>query len=253
MEFLEGETLAERLLRGRIPLPDVLRYGAQIAAALDKAHRHGVVHRDVKPGNIMLTKSGVKLLDFGLAKSGVISPGADATTEQRPLTTEGAIVGPFQYMAPEQIEGGNADARSDLFALGAVLYEMLTGRRAFEGKSKPSLIAAIMSGEPKPLSDLQPLTPPGLAHVVKKCLAKDPEDRWQSASDVADELRWISESDPGTPPPMVRHGRTRERIAWAIAVVGAAVIATLVARSATRTRTPSTMMRFAIPLPPVAA
>src|SRR6059036_1882774 len=193
MELLEGESLAERLARGALPLDQVLRYGIEIAEALEKAHRAGVVHRDLKPGNVMITKSGAKLLDFGLAKETESAAGAltSLRTEKKALTEEGTIVGTFQYMAPEQIEGHQADARTDIFALGAVLYEMATGRRAFEGKTKTSLIAAIVSGRPTPVSQLQPLTPRALEHVIERCLEKDPGDRWQSAHDVAEELKWI--------------------------------------------------------------
>ncbi len=195
MELLEGETLADRLRKGPLPLEQVLRYGAQIAEGLDKAHRLGIVHRDLKPGNVMITKSGAKLLDFGLAKGVQRNISPDAPTEHhKPLTAEGTIVGTFQYMAPEQLSGDDADPRSDIFALGAVLYEMATARRAFDGKTKTSLIAAIVSSEPPPLSQVQPLTPAALEHVIRKCLAKDPEERWQSAHDIASELRWIAGS-----------------------------------------------------------
>ena len=195
MECLEGETLAKRLEKGALPLEQVLRYGAQIADALDKAHRKGIVHRDLKPGNIMLTKSGAKLLDFGLAKP--VAPLASAVTltgtrHGTPLTEEGTIVGTFQYMAPEQLEGKETDARTDIFALGAVIYEMSTGRHAFTGASNASLIAAILSSEPPAVSSIQPMIPPALDHVVKTCLAKDPDERWQSANDISRELSWIS-------------------------------------------------------------
>ena len=193
MELLEGESLADRLTKGPLPLEQVLRYGTQIADALDKAHRAGIIHRDLKPGNIMLTKSGAKLLDFGLAKTSA-PVDLQGATQHKPLTQEGTILGTFQYMAPEQLEGEEADARTDIFGFGTVLYEMATGHRAFEGKTKTSLIAAIVSGEPKPMSQIQPLTPPALEHVVRKCLSKDPDDRWQSAHDIAEELRWISEA-----------------------------------------------------------
>ena len=184
MELLEGETLADRLVRGAMPIDEVLRYGVQIAGALDKAHRSGIVHRDLKPGNIMISKSVAKLLDFGLAR--VTPPPAtfEGATEHKPLTQEGTILGTFQYMAPEQLEGEEADPRTDIFALGAVLYEMATGKRAFDGKTKTSLIAAIVQSEPPPISAIQPLTPPALEHVVQKCLAKDRDDRWQSAHDI---------------------------------------------------------------------
>ena len=197
MEHIEGEMLADRLVKGPLPHEEALRYGGQVAEALDKAHRAGVVHRDLKPGNIMLTKAGVKLLDFGLAKLGDPrgeTVGSALPTRQKPLTEEGSILGTFQYMAPEQLEGKEADERTDLFAFGAVLYEMLTGKRAFEGKSQASLIAAIMEREPKALSELKPMTPPALERLVKRCLAKDPDDRWQSARDLALEVKWIAEA-----------------------------------------------------------
>src|SRR5438270_2341217 len=197
MELLDGETLADRLLRGPLSLSDVLKYGAQIGDALGKAHREGVVHRDLKPGNIMITKTGAKLLDFGLAKSGAPAPSAATdATQHKPLTQEGMILGTFQYMAPEQLAAEEPDARTDIFAFGAVLYEMATGKHAFEGKTKTSLVAAIVSGEPKPIAELQPLTPPALEHVIRKCLAKERDDRWQSASDIAEELRWIAAERP---------------------------------------------------------
>ena len=197
MELLEGETLAERLARGPLPVPEALRLGIQIADALDRAHKSGIVHRDLKPGNIMLTKSGAKLLDFGLARPGLTGAPADLTqspTLSRPLTAEGAIVGTFQYMAPEQLEGKDADARTDLFAFGAVLYEAISGRRAFEGKSQASLIAAILDREPAPLTTLVPMLPSSLDRVVRTCLAKDPDQRWQNAADLRRELTWIAEN-----------------------------------------------------------
>src|SRR6201987_2583961 len=196
LEYLEGETLGARLRKGPLPTDQVLRYGAQIADALDKAQRRGVVHRDLKPDNIMLTKSGVKLLDFGLAKPLATAANVSnsiATMTHSPLTTEGTLVGTFQYMAPEQLEGHEADARSDLFAFGCVLYEMATGKRAFDGKSTVSVVASIMNSEPAPVSTVAPLTPPALEWVIRKCLAKDPEERWQSAADLASEIRWIQE------------------------------------------------------------
>ena len=194
MEYLEGETLADALMRGPLPLRQVYRYAREIADALDKAHRLGIVHRDLKPGNIMLTKSGAKVLDFGLAKYETAAP-AEVTeaTQQKPLTAEGSIIGTMQYMAPEQLEGADADARTDIFALGSVLYEMVTGRRAFEGKSRASLIAAIMEREPPPLSTIQPMTPAALDSLVRRCLAKDPDDRLQSARDLALSLQEIDD------------------------------------------------------------
>ncbi len=223
MEFLEGETLAQRLNRGPLPIVQVLRFGMQIADALDKAHRQGVVHRDLKPGNVMITKSGIKLLDFGLAKLQVSViqniPGVSALpTEQRALTAEGTILGTLQYMSPEQLEGRETDARTDIFALGTVLYEMATGRKAFTGKSQASLIAAILSSEPAPISTIQPMSPPAFDRVVKTCLAKDPEDRWQTPHDVMLELKWIAEggSQAGLPVTVVVRRKNRERIAWVL-------------------------------------
>ena len=186
MEYLEGETLAQRLVKGPLPLEQVLQYAIEIADALDKAHRKGVTHRDLKPGNIMLTKSGTKLLDFGLAKlkqeaAPANVPLSELPTANDPLTAQGTIVGTLQYMAPEQLEGKEVDARTDIFAFGAVVYEMATGKKAFEGKSQASVIAAILKSDPPPMSSLQPMTPPALDRVVKKCLAKEPDERWQSA------------------------------------------------------------------------
>ncbi len=220
MEYVEGETLQQRLdieyttvmgddvgfggllEKGRLPLGQALEYAIQIADALDKAHRKGIVHRDLKPGNIMLTESGVKLLDFGLAKlksdAGAVSPMSQMATDNDSgrLTVEGAILGTFQYMAPEQLEGKDVDARTDIFAFGAVVYEMVTGRRAFEGKSQVSLIASIMEHEPQSMSSLQATTPPSLDRLVRTCLAKDPYDRWQTAVDLKRELRWASQTEP---------------------------------------------------------
>jgi Tol biopolymer transport system component len=196
MELLEGETLSERLAKGPLPLDQTLRFGVEIADALDKAHRQGIVHRDLKPANVMLTRSGVKLLDFGLAKA--MTPATQqssltALPTQQGLTQEGTILGTFQYMAPEQLEGKEADGRTDVFAFGAVLYEMATGKKAFAAPSQASLITAIMSSEPAPISSLQPTSPVALDRIVRTCLAKDPEERWQSASDLKRELRWVAE------------------------------------------------------------
>jgi Tol biopolymer transport system component/predicted Ser/Thr protein kinase len=239
MELLDGESLADRLAKGAMPLNDALRYGAQVADALDRAHRAGIVHRDLKPGNIMITKSGAKLLDFGLAKSAVVDFAVDGATQRKPLTQEGTILGTFQYMAPEQLEGLEADSRTDIFAFGSVLYEMATGRRAFEGKTKTSLIAAIVKENPRPIAEIQPLTPPAFEHVVVKCLAKDPDDRWQSAHDIAEELRWISEagSQAGVPAPLAARKRSRARwvvlfaaIGWTLAVAAAIAAAMFASR-----------------------
>jgi serine/threonine protein kinase/Tol biopolymer transport system component len=224
MECVEGETLARRLEKGPLPVEQVLKYGAQITDALDKAHRSGVVHRDLKPGNIMLTPTGAKLLDFGLAKPAVpLVSGATLTAAvpSTPVTQEGTIVGTFQYMSPEQVEGKELDGRSDIFSLGAVLYEMVTGKLAFEGKSQLSVASAILEKEPEPLSAAKPMTPPALEHAVKKCLAKLPDERWQSASDLASELKWIGEGGSPAVGTSARgkSGKTKERIAWLIACV----------------------------------
>jgi len=218
MEHLEGETLAGRLKKGPLPTDQVLQYAIQITDALDTAHKHAVVHRDLKPGNIMLTKTGAKLLDFGLAKvrSAAAATGMTALpTQTTPLTGEGTILGTLQYMAPEQLEGAEADARTDIFALGAVIYEMATGRKAFGGKSHASLISAIMSAEPPAISTLQPLAPAPLDHVVRTCLEKEPDARWQTAHDVVLELRWIagSQGDAAAPPARA----TRPSWKWMVA------------------------------------
>jgi len=260
MEYLEGETLAERLLKGPLPLEQTLRFGAEIADALDKAHRQGIVHRDLKPGNVMITKSGVKLLDFGLAKA--MAPASyqsslTALPTQQGLTQEGTILGTFQYMAPEQLEGKEADARTDIFAFGCVLYEMATGKKAFGGKSQASLIAAILEREPPPISSVQPMTPPALDRVVKTCLAKDSEDRWQSAGDLKRELRWIaqgsSEAGAATAPAASRRGR-RERLWMAATLVSLAALAAavLLLRRAESRRPPGQPLpaRFEIAAPP---
>ena len=220
MEYLEGETLAARLEKGSLPIDQVLRFGIQIADALEKAHRQGLVHRDLKPGNIMITRSGTKLLDFGLATGTALesSPGrlSESPTVTSPLTAQGTLVGTFQYMAPEQFEAGKADARTDLFAFGAVLYEMATGQKAFQGKTQASLIAAILKEAPTPISELQPVAPPALERVVKLCLAKDPEDRWQSAGDLKRELEWIEQagSHAGVPAPAIVHRTRRAALPW---------------------------------------
>jgi eukaryotic-like serine/threonine-protein kinase len=238
MELLEGETLADRIAKGPIAFDQLLTYAIQIGDALDKAHRHGVTHRDLKPGNIMLTKSGVKLLDFGLAKvqqAGLVPTqtiAATLTAAARPLTMQGAILGTLQYMSPEQLEGGEADARSDIFAFGALLYEMATGRRAFEGKSQVSLIAAILDHDPPPVSSLQNVTPQRFDDVIRICLAKNPDERWQNAADLVHELKLLGiPSSAATA--AVKQISTRERFMWTAAVVVAVVVvmaATLVVR-----------------------
>ncbi len=241
MEFLEGETLAERLRQGVLPLKETLKVGMEVSEALEVAHRAGITHRDLKPGNIMLTKSGAKLMDFGLAKataaglagaSNAPLLSAARTTSgpspMSPLTGVGEVIGTIQYMSPEQIEGKNADARSDLFALGAVLYEMATGKRAFAGKSQISVASAILEKDLEPISATQPLTPPAFEHVVSTCLAKNPEDRFQTAHDVRLELKWTAEGASrlmaqGTAPP----SKTAPKIlSWTIATL--AIIALVV-------------------------
>jgi Tol biopolymer transport system component len=226
MELLEGETLADRLQRGAIPLHQSLEYGMQIAGALVKAHKHGIVHRDLKPGNIMLTKSGAKLMDFGLAKPAqamkAMASGS-IETMSKPLTGEGKIVGTYQYMSPEQIHGQNADTRTDVFALGAVLYEMVTGKRAFPGKSQISVMSAILEKEPEPLSTVQPLTPAALDHVIQRALAKDPEERWQSAADVKAELKWVAQA-PASIVAAPSSQASTSRVGWMVAAILAAAV-----------------------------
>src|ERR1700687_2938581 len=210
MEFLEGETLAERIRKGAVPLNEILKIGLAVGEALAVAHRQGIVHRDLKPGNIMLTKGGAKLMDFGLAKSA--GSGAPTGTSSAPflsaaqtmsqaspvspLTTAGTMIGTIQYMSPEQIEGKEADARSDLFALGAVLYEMVTGARPFEGKRQISLASSILERDPAPMRTTKPLTPAAFERVLSSCLAKNPDDRFQTAHDVRLDLEWIAEDLP---------------------------------------------------------
>ena len=234
MEYVEGVTLAARLEKGPLPTVEVLEYGIQLASALDKAHRNGVTHRDLKPGNIMLTKSGTKLLDFGLAKAAPpLAAGAtgatltNAAAQADPVTREGAVVGTVPYMSPEQVEGKEVDARSDIFSLGAVLYEMVTGRRAFQGQSDFSIASAILVKDPDPISTLHPLTPPALERTIRVCLAKDPDARWQSAGDLCKELRWIADSGSQIGVPMAAAVRRaiRPRIAWILTTVFAVVAA----------------------------
>jgi len=244
MELLEGETLAHRLEKGPLPVGEVLSLGRQIADALDRAHRAGVVHRDLKPGNVMPTKGGAKLMDFGLARAQAMSPAAGALTQSptvaAPLTAEGTIVGTFQYMAPEQLEGKEADARSDLWALGCVLYEMATGRPAFAGGTQASLISAIMRDTPRAMTELQPVTPLALERVVKRCLEKDPEDRLQSARDLAFDLEGIGGSRSGATSVVAGTGSpARMRLGWGIGVAGllvgafvAAAVMFMIARGA---------------------
>ena len=230
MECLDGQTLAQRLQKGPLPVAQAIEYAIQIADAMEAAHRQGVIHRDLKPGNIMLTKSGAKLLDFGLAKlragEGVTGLSA-VVTQTTPLTSAGTVVGTLQYMAPEQLEGKEADARTDIFALGAVMYEMVTGEKAFRGKSHASLISAIMSAEPAPIAATQEMMPPALEHVVRSCLAKEPDERWQSAHDVKIELKWLQVrgADAAAQAAVSKQTGTREKLAWGTALLILAVAA----------------------------
>jgi len=259
MECVEGETLAERLEKGPLPLEQVLKYGAQIANALDKAHRAGIVHRDLKPGNIMLTASGAKLLDFGLAKpAAALVSGNTLTaeaTKATPVTQEGMIVGTFQYMSPEQVEGKELDGRSDIFSLGTVLYEMVTGRKAFEGKSQLSVASAILEKEPAPITATKPLTPAALEHAVKKSLAKLRDERWQSAGDLASELKWVAESrmDSATQSLAARPDKLRMALLWLAMTLTVIALAIAVTYYATRPAPESALMVSVIPPPGVFA
>ncbi len=247
MECLEGQTLADRLGKGALPLDQALKVGTEIAQALEKAHEHGIIHRDLKPANIMLTKAGAKLMDFGLAKPGLAKLGmsissqavgpftpstptmtlASLTSAASPLTQKGSIVGTFQYIAPELLQGAEADARSDLFSFGCVLYEMVTGHRAFEGKSQLSVFSAILEKEPEPISASQPLAPPMLERVICACLAKDPADRIQSAHDVAMDLGWVESLGSATRDAESSPAPASNRIFWFAAIAAAIVLGTL--------------------------
>ena len=259
MEYLEGETLAQRLEKGALPLDQALTIAIEIADALDKAHRQGIVHRDLKPGNIMLTKSGAKLLDFGLAKPSLavgVTGISAMPTQSAPLTGEGAILGTLQYMPPEQLEGRDTDARTDIFAFGTTVYEMVTGRKAFSGDSQASVISSIMTSEPPALTSLRPLSPPAFERVVKTCLAKDPEERWQSARDVTRELRWIADGDPQVSRAPVTQTAAPSAV-WrraaplaAAAIVSGLIVAVIAFNLApTSPAPPSAVVRFAVAPP----
>lgn len=253
MEYLEGETLAARLHKGPLSTSELLQYAIQIADALDRAHKHGIVHRDLKPGNIMITKAGAKLLDFGLAKSTtqkLESAASDMATVSGPLTEKGTLLGTVAYMSPEQLEGKDADSRSDIFAFGAVLYEMASGKRAFQGKSQASLISAIMSSDPPSLTSIQPMTPPALDQLVRTCLSKDPEERFQNAHDLMLELRWIDAagSQASMPGSVVR----RRRWAWIAIAAGALLLGAALGYFLPRKSTIATAefpVRSILPLP----
>src|SRR3984957_11726177 len=264
MEYLEGETLADRLIRGPLPIEQVFKYGIEICDGLEKAHRSGVVHRDLKPGNIMLTKAGAKLMDFGLAKAAISGSAANSAATSgltatlstppgsHPLTAQGTVVGTFQYMSPEQVEGKEADARSDIFALGAVLYEMATGKRAFEGKTAASAMAAVLERDPASISSIQPTTPLTFERLVKTCLAKDPDDRWQTAHDVKLQLKQIAEggsqinavaitSSSAAPTP-----QRSTAWAWGLAVIFALVAATALVMAYLASQKPQPILRVEI-------
>jgi len=253
MEFLEGEPLSTRLARGALPLEQTCRFGAEIADALEKAHRQGIVHRDLKPGNVMLTKTGVKLLDFGLARvtAPAVSP-SDLTsnptaTVRSELTQEGALLGTLAYMAPEQLEGKEADARSDVFALGTTLYEMATGRKAFSGASRASLISSILRDHPKPVSQVEPMSPRSLDRIIERCLEKDSERRWQSAADVGLELGSIARGELAEP--AIGAARATRAPRWLVGLAAAGLAAAAVAASFALRRpaaSPEPPIRFSV-------
>jgi Tol biopolymer transport system component len=257
LELIEGESLAARIARAPLSLDEVLLYGKQVASALDAAHKRGIVHRDLKPGNVMITKAGAKLLDFGLATAGARGAVSGITsiethdTIDKPLTEQGTIMGTFQYMSPEQLEGAPADSRTDIFALGAVLYEMATGKKAFEGKNRTSLIAAIVSSHPPAISSVQAMSPPALDHVIGKCIEKDPDDRWQSARDVQAELQWIAEggSRAGLPAVVSSRRKHREGAAWAAAAVLGLLAIGFAIAWVRRAPEPQPTVRFMFPNP----
>ena len=256
MEYVEGETLEDRLTRGPLPAANLLRCAIQIADALDHAHRQHITHRDLKPANIMLTAEGTKLLDFGLAQRPAFAATAPESTLSFPgrkLTGEGTIVGTLHYMAPEQLEGRAVDARTDIFAFGTLLFEMATGKKAFEGESHASLIASILTSEPPPVSSARPtggvgLLPPALDHIVGRCLAKSPDDRWQSARDLKSELEWIAAdgSRAAVSQPR-RRGRARSLAGWTAAALGALVVLALLWVRVPEV--PGDIVKFMMPLP----
>ena len=255
MEYIEGTPIA-----GPMPVEQAVAYGIQICDALHAAHKKGIVHRDLKPANILVTKQGIKLLDFGLAKlaasgSGVMSgSGVSAAVEQATLaalTGAHTVVGTPHYMAPEQIEAREVDARTDIFAFGCVLYELLTGHRAFEGQTSSSAMAAILATKPRPIEELVPLTPPALERIISRCLAKDPEDRWQSARDVSAELQWVAQggSKVGLPAVVSGRRRVREHVAWAACALAVAAAQGFAVAWTRRAPEPAPVVRFPLPMP----
>jgi Tol biopolymer transport system component len=247
MELIDGETLSARLSKGPLPIAEVLRYGGQIAAALQKAHSAGIIHRDLKPGNIMLTRTGVRLLDFGLARAVTAAPIGHDSLTAIPLTEEGMVVGTLQYMAPEQLEGLEVDARADIFAFGAVLYEMITGTRAFSGESRMSVMSAIVTGTPRAMSELRPETPRRLEELVNACLDKVADDRLQSAHDAGLELQWIETSPKGSA--VAAAPVKRSLLPWVAVAILALACAVLGAIHFTRPTPASHAIRFTITPP----
>jgi Tol biopolymer transport system component len=265
MEFLEGETLAARLSRGPIPMSEMLSIGIAVAEALGVAHRQGIVHRDLKPGNIMLTQGGAKLMDFGLAKplgmqnTGPASGTAPSFTAAAtmsgpspltPLTTAGTMIGTIQYMSPEQIEGKEADARSDIFAFGAVLYEMAAGKRPFQGKSQISLASSILEGDPEPIRTLKPMTPPAYEHVVNVCLRKNPEERYQNAHDIKLELQWVATERPAAAAALAAPAPARRPFAWIAAIVATLLLGMIAGFLLHRAAPPAPSIRTVMDPPP---
>jgi serine/threonine protein kinase/Tol biopolymer transport system component len=268
MEFLEGETLADRLRKSALPLNEIYKIGIAVAEALAVAHRQGIVHRDLKPGNIMLTPGGAKLMDFGLAKplglttvaSGTVPaftalPTMSGPSPMTPLTTAGSIVGTIQYMSPEQIEGKEADARSDIFAFGAVLYEMTAGKRPFEGKSQISLASSILEKDPEPISELKPQTPTAFEHVVTTCLQKNPEERYQTAHDIKLELQWIAKERPAPAAAVAAEPAppARSPLGWAAAVAVALLLGSVAGFLLHRPHSSAMSIRTVIDPPPGSA